>query len=138
MQELYDKVSQELYDAANSYFNDEISLEDFEKIQEREILVLNHSNWTERKTKLKESIFNLTKQLYNDINACEQKIRIFKSISSSKEFEIDEEAIISQAKYLSRNRAPPAGFENSNWYLGPYPTVQMIEALNESTEEHQK
>lgn len=132
MQELYDKITEEFTEAFEKYMNDEITFEEIQKIQEKENLILQHKDWSDRRIKLKENIFQFSKKLYSEINECEQKIRTFKTISTEIEFEIDEEALLSHAMLMARNKVPPSGFENSNWYLGPYPTLQTIEALNES------
>lgn len=135
MQNLYDKVTSEFTEVLEKYIKDEMTIKDVLKAQEREKLVLNHENWNKIKGELKENIFQLTKKLYEEINECDKKIRTFKQINEEKEYEIDENSLISHALLLSRNKAPPVGFENSNWYLGPYPTIQMIEALNDENKE---
>lgn len=135
MQNLYDKVTSEFTELLEKYMNNEIDIKDVLKMQEREKLVLDHENWNNKKNELKESMFQLTKHLYEQINECDKKIRTFKLMNEEKEYEIDKDTLVSHAILLSRNKAPPAGFESSHWYLGPYPTIQMIEALNDQNYE---
>ena len=60
MEHLYDKITEEFTNTLISYFDDEATLKEVEKKQEKEVLILFHQNWKEMKTKLKENIFNMT------------------------------------------------------------------------------
>lgn len=135
MQSFHEKIGNQLVEATQRYMNNELELEELLKMQERESLVFEHKKWPEIKTNLRNRVFQLTKQLFSQINECEKYLRTFERLDESVEVDCDVDQLISHAFFLGRNRMPPPGFEHSNWYLGPYPTVQMIEALREETTE---
>lgn len=131
MQSFYDRVSGELLQAIEKYMNDEMELEDVLVVQEKEVLLTEYEKWPEYKKYLRGRVFELTRKLFSDVCEVEQYVRTFQKLDESKEVECDSDALISHSFILGRNRAPPPGFEHSNWYLGPYPTMQMIEVLRE-------
>ena len=52
-------------------------------------------------------------------------------LEQNNEKEVEIERLFAQAQLLGRNRMPPIGMQNSSWYVGPYPTFQMIDALRD-------
>lgn len=131
MQNFYDKVSKDLLESVEKYLNSEIELEELLIAQEREKLLYEYKNWDNIKKDLKESIFKMTEKLFREINECEKKIKTFKKLNESNNIECDIDSLISHSFITNRNRMPPAGYEHSNWYLGAYPTVNMIENIYE-------
>lgn len=131
MQNLHEKIGSQLIDAVEKYMNDEIPLEDVILIQEKENLIYKYDKWSSMKKELKESLFEITRDIFTDVNECSKNIQVLEKINESKIIECDLDGIISHSFLLNRNRAPPVGFEHSNWYLGPYSTFQMAEALVE-------
>ncbi|KAM0681740.1 hypothetical protein GINT2_000254 [Glugoides intestinalis] len=135
MQSFHEKIGNQLVEATQRYMNNEIELDELLKMQERECLVFDHKKWPEIKTNLRTRVFQLTKQLFSHINECEKYLRTFESLYKDVELDCDIDQLVSHAFFLGRNRMPQVGFEHSNWYLGPYPTIQMIEALREEPTE---
>ncbi|ELA42908.1 uncharacterized protein VICG_00223 [Vittaforma corneae ATCC 50505] len=135
MQSLHDKVSKELLESLEKFLDDKIELDDLLIAQEREDLACRYESWDMMKKELKESIFQLAERLFRAVNECEREIKTLEKLNESKSIECDLEEVSSHAQLLSRNRAPPVGFEHSNWYLGPYPAAHMIEMLREGAEE---
>ena len=51
-----------------------------------------------------------------------------------EEYEVDEEQLLAHAQMLGRNRMPPPDLHGSTWYVGPFPTLQMVSALYDSAD----
>lgn len=135
MQSLHEKIGIQLIDAVQKYMDGEIGIEDVLKIQEKESLLCDYEKWSSIKKQLKDSLFKITRDMFTDVNECNKNIQILEKINESKVIECDVDGITSHSFLLGRNRAPAVGFEHSNWYLGPYPTFQMAEALAEDENE---
>lgn len=129
MQNLHDKVSRELVDALERFLDGEIELERLLEAQERENLVCEFESWERVRSELKESVFQLTRKLFTEANECEKEIRTFQRLDETAFVDCDVKGLTAHALLLGRNKAPPFGFEHSNWYLGPYPTIHMVEML---------
>lgn len=131
MDKLYEKVTGELLTMTKMYMNNRASLEEVLLSQEKVSLLWECKNWTSMKRKLKTSIFELSLELFNKINDCERLVRAFEKMNISETIDCDIEGLVAHSKLVGRNSAPPAGFEQSTWYLSPFPSIQMIEALRE-------
>lgn len=158
MQRLYEKIAKELENTLVKYMEGEASLDELLEVQRKENLLLDCKNWEIMRRKLKNSVFELSMKLFAEINECQRLLDIYEKyrkcesgssitvndVNNSNDISecnkegasLSEESLISHALVLARNRMAPPGFEHSNWYLGPFPSNQNIEALN--TEEKDK
>lgn len=133
MDRLYQEVSQQLIDAVERYMADEISLDELAEVDAREHLVYEYKDWPWLAKNLRSFIFASTKQLYDEINELDKSIRTVDQTSGGKEYESD--GLVAHSQILGRNRMPPPGLYGSSWYVGPYPTLAMVGALNDQNAE---
>ena len=131
MNRLYQETAQSLLDALELYMDGKITLDELREADELEKLVYGHEGWPATAQGLRNRIFSHTKQLYDEINELDRSIRTAESMNAGKEYSIGIEGLLAHAQMLGRNRAPPPGFHGSSWYVGPFPTVQMIGALRD-------
>lgn len=131
MDKLYERITEELLTVTKMYMSNKASLEDVLISQERMFLLWECKNWASMRKKLKASIFELSLELFNKINDCERLVKAFEKMSISRTIDCDVEGLVANSMLVGRNSAPPVGFEQSTWYLSPFPSIQMIEALKE-------
>ncbi|KAL6121529.1 hypothetical protein NUSPORA_01533 [Nucleospora cyclopteri] len=125
---LYEEISKELEDAIIKYMRGEINVETVCKADLREKLF--HSNWNEKKAELKNKIHESLKEICLELNEVEKNTKILKDLIKENKKEINMEDILSHAMLLGRNRNPPQGAENSQFYLPPFPNQFMTTNLN--------
>jgi len=128
---IYEEICRLTVAAAERYLNDEISLEELLAVEEKMSLGWSYNEWPNMKQHLKNSIFENTLELYNKINDCERLVLSLQKMDKPRVIECNIEDLTAHAMILGRNRAPPLGLEQSSWYLPPFPSIQMIEALIE-------
>lgn len=133
MDKLYEKITEELIEVTKKYMNSKASLEDVLIAQERMSLLWECKNWASMKKRLETSIFELSLELFNKINSCEKLVRAFEKMNVPKPIDCDVEGLLASSMLIGRNSMPPAGFEQSPWYVGPFPSIQMIEALKDDS-----
>lgn len=133
MDKLYEKITEELIETTKKYMDNKASLEDVLLVQERMFLLWECKNWISMKRKLETSIFELSLKLFNKISNCEKLVRTFEKINAPKVIDCDVGGLLASSMLIGRNTMPPAGFEQSPWYVGPFPSIQMIEALKDDT-----
>lgn len=131
MQNLYDKISMKLVEALNQFLDGEIYIDELLEAQEREQLVYSCDKWEKMQREARSSIFQHTDKLFKEASECEKELRTIEKLAEQVEVECEKEALESHAFLLGRNRAPPPGFEHSNWYLGPYPALHLLEMLRD-------
>lgn len=134
MDRLYEKVAEELVGTVKRYMDNKTDLEDVLLAQERMLLLWECKNWALMKRRLKNSIFELSLELFNKIGDCEKLVKTFEKMNASKVIDCDVEGLLASSMLIGRNSIPPAGFGQSAWYVSPFPTIQMIEALKEEPE----
>lgn len=132
MNQLYKEVSSRLIESVKQYMDGTITLEDLKEADLHEKLVYEHQTWDSLEQSLRSNIFVRTKELYEEINKMDKNIREMDQRCKSALYDIDEDAVKAHAHLLGRNRMPPAGFYNTTWYLGPVPTLNMVDALKEN------
>ncbi|KAI5169562.1 hypothetical protein PAEPH01_0816 [Pancytospora epiphaga] len=133
MNRLYQEVSNELVKAFEEYIDGTITLSELHKVSLRENLVYEHRSWQSTSSLLRSRIFTYVKQLYDEISEMDKNLRTLEMLCKGERRIFDRDALISHSLLLGRNRMPPTGLAGSAWYVGPYPTLMMVNVL--STEE---
>lgn len=131
MDKLFADVSEDLYKCLELYMDNKIEIDELYEAERKVILVLNYNKWSKIKEELKEDICRMTLELHNKIEECEILVLLYERITQSNTVEIEEDELLSSSSLIGRNRAPPIGFEHSTWFLPAFPTIQLIEALEE-------
>lgn len=135
MDRLYDEVIEKIIDGVRKFIDGRMDLMELKKIQQEEEILYNYKKWSQQREFLKRSIFKIVKDLNNELEDLEEQIKKLKYINQSNEMSINLENLMAHSQLLGRNRMPPPGFENSNWYIASFPTFQMLDKLKEETEE---
>lgn len=135
MSHIIDNLNSEFIESVEKYLNNEITLESLKIQEEKLCFIWEYNRWDEIRKTMKMEIFQLTMKLYNRIGACQRLVDSLEKLNKEEELECELDDIMSRSMMLSRNKASPLGFEASSWYVGPFPTLQMLEALKEEGEE---
>jgi len=129
MNRLYQEISEKLLNAFSDYLKGKISLGELKEIENEENLIRNFKNWKKIKETLKIQISENLRKLYDELQEINKNLKSLENMNRGEKREIKMGKIISHAGILGRNKMPPVGFHNSNWYVGPYPNIQMLSAL---------
>lgn len=134
MDDLYKQECEKFVNGIEMYFNGSITKEELVALESNTLLFFELDSWDTIIKNTRNEIFEMTLELFNRINDTEKSISTYAKITDPKEIECDLQSIFEHALILGRNKVAPPEFESSTWYLEPYPTVQMIEALEDDIE----
>lgn len=129
MNRLYQEISRQFIESIEKYMDGRMTLDELREMDMQEKLVYEHQSWEPMAHVLRTHIFTHTKVLYDEINKLDKHIRTVDSMCSGRECEVDMDGVIAHSQMLGRNRIPPFGFHGSSWYVGPFPTLQMVGVL---------
>lgn len=129
MQRLYGEVAKELLEALKMYCSGEMPLSEVKRLNEKENIIYNLKDWKSKRGQIKEEIFKRVKGLHDKTTELGRFTALAEKLSEENIVEIDEGAVLAHAQLLGRNRFPDPHFSNSGWFVGPYPTLQMLTAL---------
>lgn len=135
MDQLYQQVNSRLAEAVEQYMDSKITLEELRTANMEEQLVYSHRNWPAMIREAKQSVFQKTTDIFRELNELEKQINSVKAMADGREYEISEDALLSSAQLLGRNRMPPAELLGSSWFVGPFPTLQMLSSLREDRQD---
>lgn len=135
MNRLYQEVSQQFLDSIERYMDGQMTLDELRDVERRERLVYEHQSWEAMGSALRSHVFSHTKRLYDEINELNRHILAIDSMCGGQDHEIDVDAVLAHSQMLGRNRMPSPGFQGSAWYVGPFPTPQMVDALKYGAED---
>lgn len=137
MNRLYQEVSQRFIDSIEKYMDGQMSLDELKEVDRQEKLVYEYQSWETMARALRTHIFTHTKVLYDEINELDRHIRMVDNMCSGKEYDVDIDGVIAHSQMLGRNRMPPLGFQGSAWYVGPFPTLQMVDVLKNTDDDQE-
>lgn len=132
MNRLYKEVSEELLLGLRRYMNSEISYEETKRLSTRESLAFKSSEWSSIIEEKTCSILNTYRKVYDEILRIEENVKMAEKLNRNVMFDVEMEALLGHSEISGRNRAQPKGYEASNLYLPPFPSLMLADALNKT------
>ncbi|ADM11685.2 uncharacterized protein Eint_060770 [Encephalitozoon intestinalis ATCC 50506] len=135
MDRLYREVSEEFLAGLKRYLNDEISYSELERLSLRETLAFNAHKWNDVIEEKSSEALGMKRRMYDGILWIEERIKTMEKLENGEEFDVDLGGLVSHSGIVGQNRLYPPGYESTSLYLPPFPSLPMVNFLNDSSSE---
>nr|AGE95758.1 hypothetical protein ECU06_0850 [Encephalitozoon cuniculi] len=135
MDRLYREVSEEFLAGLRKYINDEMSYAELERLSTREALAFNSHRWGAVIEEKSCEALRMKRRVYDELLGIEEKVRTMEKMENRREFDVDLAGLVSHSEIVGRNRSHPPGYENTDLYFPPFPSLGMVRFLNDSSME---
>lgn len=138
MDEVYKDVSEKFLNVLRLYMMGEVGYEEVKRCSEHEGLAFEDMEMEKKIVEKEMLLLKRYRGLYDKILTVEKLVREAGFYSEGKNVDVSLEMLLNHAKLLGGCRPIPAGHEGHLGYVGVYPGIGVVDALNRGLREEEE